>query len=645
MVAPINSSENHESDSETSQNKNVNVNALSSSAAMVSVIKQKRRARAYGSHDTNTTDVGDDTDPKAGTDSDPNVDSNANADATVKDTSTDAVSNGGTQEETSDGESIATVDTSGDGDLDMFNVDDLEQINQDEEDETDGDDNDMVQDDEAVNVGEASSIAENDDDEINGSACDIPTSKQIVSTEENQYDGDSDSEVVDKETADATEDQEDDQEEHEDEAISDQKRSSDAAAYGDADSTTSETPDTNFELEELQEGSKAETTIDGADVEDETGINQEAKAANNQIQNAPTESKVTDQDILDTVDVLFSEADVETMTVKDITRSVKEFFQIKMDSERKALIKEHLIKLVNQKMEQGEEGSGSESDGEIGSEGEGVEDDEQSEYGDSDDEVAVRKSKASQKKKKSSKTTLSKSRPKRTPKKRKPSHLKIHHESLRKRQIAQAKIRAEEMQQRQQNQLSEVDRERAEAIAKKFQTDSEEMRLKRMEDRMGLLKLLEYKKLMLLDIKKEDEKEGGGVSLETDQEILGSNTIAKSKVGQEMEVASETQDSGDDSDGDSTSDSESDSEDELEFIPSTKTQQNTLKVSTTKEELKTARKTSPTSVIQYFSEQAKVGGDERKNSIVKNKFLNPRASLRNALRVKQFQQGNAWLAR
>ena len=274
------------------------------------------------------------------------------------------------------------------------------------------------------------------------------------------------------------------------------------------------------------------------------------------------------------------------------------------------------------------------------SENEGHEEDDVSEYSqDSENDEAASKSR---KKKKQSKNSLAKSRPKRTPKKRKPNHLKIHHESLRKRQLAQAKIRAEELQEKQQNKLSEVDRNRAEAIAKKFQTDSEEMRLKRMEDRMGLLKVLEDKRLMLLNAA--DVSESQQDQKENDGEIQDKK-IVKDESFQSEPLETGRNESNDAIDDESSIGSESESDDELEFIPSVDIPKPKPILSVSKESTTARMKTSPNSVISFFAESSKTTGDDRKPIAAKNKFFNPRATLRNALKAKQFQQGNTWLAR
>ena len=633
----------------TNSNKNSDVNAISSSAAMLSVIKQKRRARAYGTHDT--TNVNADG-PGADTDADTNTNMDSTPPADGGDNDPDLI---GAQEEASDDESIATVDA--DCNIDMFNVDDLEHVHQEEENH---DDADTEHDDEA--------IQDNDDD--SSSATDQSTSKLDANEDEVQDEDATEVEVqvevqaevqVEDKDGSEIEEKENDKVEQEDEAVSpsDHDDSDDDADFDadddaddDADSTTSATPSTNSTAESTAAPNSPKPTPSEVDANIQT-VTDTKKSS--------TETQVTDQDILDTVDVLFSEADVETMTVKDITRSVKDLFQMKLDSERKKMIKKHLIKLVNQKMEDKDSQSGSDSDGNSDSDGDGaseaMEDDDKSEYSqESEDEESPKETKKIRTKK-----SISKSRPKRTPKKRKPSHLKIHHESLRKRQIAEVKVRAEEMQQQQKNKLSELDRNRAEAIAKKFQTDSEELRLKRTEDRMGLLKMLEDKRLMLLNVSNGSEKEHDGAHVEGNKdmksnqengysqknvETIGLETNGIVKDESSYSKLEKKLDSDHDSrNNDSESGSESESDDELEFISAGAAPQNAIHVSVNKQGPVPVRKSSPKSVIAYFSENTKTGGDERNPMAKKKKFANPRAALRNALKAKQFEQGNTWLAR
>jgi hypothetical protein len=60
-----------------------------------------------------------------------------------------------------------------------------------------------------------------------------------------------------------------------------------------------------------------------------------------------TVPQVTDQEILDTVDKLFSEADILNITVKDILASVEDLCQLLLKKDKKEMIKKRLTELVN----------------------------------------------------------------------------------------------------------------------------------------------------------------------------------------------------------------------------------------------------------------------------------------------------------
>lgn len=302
--------------------------------------------------------------------------------------------------------------------------------------------------------------------------------------------------------------------------------------------------------------------------------------------NSASKTEVTDQDILDTVDTLFSEVDVATVTVKDIIRSIEDLFQIKIKKERKVIIKDRLFHLINN------DGA---DDAEDEVEDDDIPNEEQSDYEfdpevEEDDDLSASNDKKS------------KPRSKRTPKQRKPSHLKIHHEMMRKRQLAEAKIRAEELQDQNQKKISDEDRKRAELIAKKFETDTEEMRIKRLEDRIALLSKLEQKRLLILK-ERTDNSDQSGESDDSDDEL----DIVDQKHLNQKDLAHACIDSS---------------------IP--------------KQNVILPRNKSPDSVLALFSVS-----QTNQNHILsmKKKFSNPRAVLRNALKAKQYENGNLWLAK
>jgi hypothetical protein len=320
--------------------------------------------------------------------------------------------------------------------------------------------------------------------------------------------------------------------------------------------------------------------------------------------------EVSDQDILDTVDTLFSEVDINTVTVKDIVRSIEDLFQIKIKKARKAIIKERLFYLINKDGEdESEEEQEDEQEEEEKAKNELSDEDFEPENEEEDDLPES-----------------SRSRNSRTPKQRKPSYVKIHHEMMRKRQIAEAKVRAEELQDQTQKKLSEEDRKRAELIAKKFETDNEEIRIKRMEDRIGLLSKLEQKRLMIL--KEEEDMDMVLVSL---KQNIPSDTIVPTQVDESEDAESESDDD--------------DSDDELDIIDQKTKISREVNVSFKQHDSQLpdpSRKSSPKSVLAYF---VVAGNNQTENSTKRRQFANPRVALRNALKAKQFENGNLWLAK
>lgn len=390
---------------------------------------------------------------------------------------------------------------------------------------------------------------------------------------------------------------------------------------------------------------------------------QETKEAHN-VPLSSEEEVIDDQDILSSVDTLFMEADIQTFTVKDIISSVQDLFQTTLKKDKRKLIRERLIELVNQVQEQQEEQL-HKDDSHDEDNDDDHDDDEKNKQNDDTDQsdsnskdasesFTHRKTKKTTQKRKSvkkrsrhvdSSTPQRMSRPKRTPaKKRIPSHVKIHHESLRKRQLAEAQVLAEEMQEKVQQRISEEDKKRAEAIAKKFETDTEELRIKREKERKELIELLEEKRMQLLSYNDKEQVEYNGnndhmvsISCENDQRSCSSSG---SSVGHDDERSSDEE--------------ESDEEEELEIVGlDSKDPLLVPGVSGAKLPLKPPapqRRLSPTSVTASCLMSSKKNDTNRNSSntatISKPKVIgDPRKLLRNKLKAKQVEYGNMWLAR
>jgi hypothetical protein len=341
---------------------------------------------------------------------------------------------------------------------------------------------------------------------------------------------------------------------------------------------------------------------------DDQDVSSESPPIQSSTEESVQKPEVTDQDILDTVDTLFSEVDITTVTVKDIVRSIEDLFQIKIKKPRKAIIKERLFYLINRN---GDDESEEEQDEEEEETKDEPSDDEFEPDAEEDDDLPK------------SSSPRSHSRNSRTPKQRKPSHVKIHHDMMRKRQIAEAKVRAEELQDQSQKKLSEEDRKRAELIAKKFETDNEEIRIKRMEDRIGLLSKLEQKRLMIL---KEEEEDLDMVLVSLKQKkSLDPILLTKDSKVNDADIDSD----------DNESDDELDIIDDKKMLPMDIKQLDTQSPDP-------VRKASPKSVLAYFTLP---GNTRMEKNAKRRQYANPRAALRNALKAKQFENGNLWLAK
>jgi hypothetical protein len=193
---------------------------------------------------------------------------------------------------------------------------------------------------------------------------------------------------------------------------------------------------------------------------------------------------------------------------------------------------------------------------------------------------------------------------------------------MRKRQLQQQKVLQEEMQQAEQRKISQADRERAEAIAKKFQTDSEELRLKRAQERLGLIDALVQKRLMLLNSDGEDSSDDNANSEDESSEDESSED--------ELEIVG--------MDSKPTDNYEADSEEEEEELSKDKTSPKGIK-----RIVASPKKNSPQSIIAFFSHST---SNYNNNQTGRNKVVkNPRALLKHALKAKQFENGNKWLAR
>lgn len=290
-------------------------------------------------------------------------------------------------------------------------------------------------------------------------------------------------------------------------------------------------------------------------------------------------------------------------------------------------------------------------------------DDDDSDHSDySDDSLTRKRSSSSKRKKRRIKGSSKKGKMK--------NHLRDEATKRRLRQMEEARIRQEEMghladdhnddagaagadskskvklEEEKANvgpQISEQDRQRAMAIAARFDTNREELRVKREEDRVGLIGKLRQRRLesiaakeFLDEMKKEDTL---GVHADkyneekADVKDEGLTLAAPASENNEDVGMIELDDDSDDDDSD---------DDDLEIKAPSHSSDANAPINAH------ATKPKPNSMLDSLLSTH--GKDAVRRPIVaqiKSKSVpsNPRMALRNALRVKQVKAGNLWLAR
>ncbi|KAL3785044.1 hypothetical protein ACHAWO_008572 [Cyclotella atomus] len=370
------------------------------------------------------------------------------------------------------------------------------------------------------------------------------------------------------------------------------------------------------------ESEQPETEADakGEDVEPQALVAapEEEEAKDSQPLSPPTEAE-----LYTVVDSIFESADKNTMTVKQVNKSVAAHFSMdKVDKEMKGLIKERLTKLVSGQIKVGSTAvkkskkekkpkkekmavePEEEFEGDVESEEE-VNYDSSSDY----DEASAKKSRKSRKKQ-TVDTSLSddsiasdkprKSRKRRSSTGKMAKHLRDHATKLRERQIEESRIRQEELgniaaKEEEGPKLSEEDRARAQAIAARFDTNREEELVKREEDRAGLIDVLRRKRLEIITL--DDDKV---------QDVVETTETVKSEVMIDLE-----------------DDEEESSDEELELVAPVK---------------------KPSAMDCLMAKPGDIPAPIFRAAKPKP-VANSRLALRNALRAKQVKAGNRWLAR
>lgn len=228
-----------------------------------------------------------------------------------------------------------------------------------------------------------------------------------------------------------------------------------------------------------------------------------------------TKKKVPDRQSLTTsTDQLFLQVtDREKVTVKDILQSLQSEYECdKFDKESKAVVRERLTALILGQIEplqeSDPESSSSEEEEVSESEASGAE----AGSDDSDFEGSRPRKKAASKKTTKKKGKASSERRNRIKRKSaaavKAAAVRVQAEQLRKKRLEELRVRNEELQLLQSRQ----EQKRAAQIAAKLETDTEEMRLARLEKRLDLLQKLDEKRFAVIQqvptiAKMEEKKE------------------------------------------------------------------------------------------------------------------------------------------
>ena len=319
-----------------------------------------------------------------------------------------------------------------------------------------------------------------------------------------------------------------------------------------------------------------------------------------QLSQTQTMTQTTDiQPDLDTlepsIDLLFSHADKNSVTVRDIVTSLEMEFEVNFTKATKHLVRAHLKALMDGTVEVDGQGEETDKDDEVSDDG-----DEASEADFSSDENVPAKKHRSNKK---SQVSFTSQTTRNTTSKKKTSAERIHADMQRKRRMEVLRVRNEELQAAE----SKEDIERAKEIAKVFDTNTDELRLKRLEDRLDLLEKLDQKRFQVIV-----------------------------KQGQVEDLAAQGKCTEEDSIEESTEASNDESDDELEIMGGLNTFENPK--SDPKHTSKAiALLTTSVSMVPPMSKEISWSPSVSPG--------NSRFALRTMLQKKQRHLGNLWLAR
>ena len=240
-------------------------------------------------------------------------------------------------------------------------------------------------------------------------------------------------------------------------------------------------------------------------------------------------------------------------------------------------------------------------------------------------------------------------------------HLRDNASRARERQLEEARIRKEELghlatdedkkavKNEEGHQVSEQDKERLQAISARFDTNRDELLIRREEDRVGLIGLLRQRRLQIISsdtdaevkVESESKAEVGGPGqprltsttnlVKVEASAAKPDPVAKSKTMIDLGSESSSED-----DDESESDDDDDDNDDLEIIPSAPAG------SRDDSNCQSEPKKKHNSTIDAIFSPSNSANAIRQPM---NAVANPRMALRNALKAKQLKAGNRWLAR
>jgi hypothetical protein len=352
-------------------------------------------------------------------------------------------------------------------------------------------------------------------------------------------------------------------------------------------------------------------------------------------ENAPAPNTLPDEDaIIASTDNLYMQVDdKESVTLKDFFSSLTAEYGCKLDKPTKALVRQRLTDLISGDAQPSVDNDNVSDVGDAESESEEEEEEEegkeeqQSDYddGSGDDEASVgkkKKAKSTPKKRRKAASTTKKPRKPSSGRKTKASSetlaVRVHADKLRKRRMEELRVRNEELQLHQ----SEEDQKRSELIAAKFETNTDELRVQRLEQRLDLLQKLDQRRTTVMQHGRPVVKQEPVDAKEKEVKTVVTEPVKEAPV-EEPAATSEESDSDDDM--------------ELEFVGEGSAKFAPFSLQHTK----------PNHALSVLDMADRVGGKAKqpKKQASPGRSMNARASLRNQLLAKQRKMGNKWLAR